>query len=128
MDNKEIIRSAFRDIFGSDKVDEAKVALYFSPEYIQHVDGKTINYAQFIKHLHEQRKTLASIKVTFLTIASEGDIVFSNHLITATKHDGAELQGKVIAQFTVKDGKIVGCDELTLMLTGSKKDKDLGSR
>jgi hypothetical protein len=32
--------------------------------------------------------------------------------------DGNEIQGKVVAQFTIRDGRIVGCDELTHMIVG----------
>ena len=34
---------------------------------------------------------------------------------------------KVIAEFRLRDNKVYYCDELTHMLEGDDKDKDLGS-
>jgi len=126
--NKELVMTAFRDIFESEQFDIEVVARYFSSDYIQHVDGATIDYEQFIKHLKEQRIAVASFHVSFLSIASEDNIVFTNHLVTAIKKDGGKIKVKVMAQFTVKDGKIVACDELTHMLSGADEDRNLGSR
>lgn len=126
--NKDLLKEAFRNIIEAPVVDEKQIARYFSQDYIQHVDGKTINYTQFVSHIHTQRKTLASIKVTFLNVVSEGDTVFSNHLIRAHTKDGRILHGKVIGEFTIRDGKITGCDELTHIVGGTEEDQDLGSR
>jgi len=83
--NKELVMMAFQDIFESEQFDIEVVSRYFSPDYIQHVDGATIDYEQFIKHLKEQRKMVASFHVSFLSIAGEDNIVFTNHLVTAIK-------------------------------------------
>ena len=128
MENKEVIKAAFRAAFDSDTVREEAVTRYFSRDYIQHVDGKTIGYVQFIEHLRAQRETIASFHIEFLAMASEGDIVFTNHKVRAVKKDGNEIEAKVIAQFTVCNGQIIACDELTRMVAGSEEDRDLGSR
>lgn len=127
-DNANILKEAFHNIIEADVVDDNQIARYFSKDYVQHVDGKTINYDQFVSHMHTQRKTLMSIKVTFLNVVSKGDIVFTNHIITAHTKDGRVLQGKVIGEFTIKDGQIIACDELTYMINRTEEDRDLGSR
>ncbi|SQI32658.1 Uncharacterised protein [Serratia plymuthica] len=44
------------------------------------------------------------------------------------KRDGGRSLVKVLAHFTVRDGKICACDELTQLLEGEHGDRDLGSR
>ena len=37
------------------------------------------------------------------------------------------MAAHVIAEFRLRDGKIVSCDELTHLLSGGERDRDLGS-
>lgn len=126
--HKELIKKAFRNTVEAQTLDDEQIARYFDASYIQHVDGTTIGYKQFVDHLYAQRKTVSSMKITFLNLACEGDIVFSNHTVTILKKDGTTIKAKVLAQFTIKDNKIIACDELTHIVGGTQQDKDLGSR
>jgi len=126
--NKELIKQAFRHIIEAETVDEKQIARFFSPDYIQHVDGHTIGYDEIVRHLYEQRRTIAAMEVNFLALAGEGNLVFTNHVVSARRKDGGRIKVKVIAQFTFQGDKIVSCDELTHMISGRAEDKDLGSR
>jgi hypothetical protein len=50
------------------------------------------------------------------------------HLVDAEKTNGDTIRAKVIAFYTVRDGKIVHVDELTHLLHGADEDRDMGSR
>lgn len=128
VDNKILLKNAISDIFDGDTVDENVVAKYFSKDYIQYVDGKTLDYQQFIEHLHTQRKTVYNIRFTFEHLVSEGDKVVSIHYPEADKRSGGRIKAKVIALFIIKNNKIILCDELTHLIVGDKEDHDLGSR
>lgn len=39
-----------------------------------------------------------------------------------------KVKAKVHALFTIEDGQLTSCDELTYLLEGSKEDENLGSR
>src|ERR1700733_1406009 len=125
---KDIVVGALREIVEAGVVDRAMIDRYFSPEYVQHVDGKTLGYAEMLPHLLKQKEALVSVKVTILGVAEEGDFVFTNHEVVAVKKTGERVRFKVLAQFTVRDQKIIGCDELTRMIEGHAQDRDLGSR
>ena len=127
MNNKDFIKNAFAEIYKGDAVDETVVAHYFSKDYIQHVDGKTLNYQQFVDHLYAQRKAIYNVTITFEHLISEGDKVVSIHYPTADKFSGGKIKAKVIALFVIKNDKIVLCDELTHLIEGSSEDRDLGS-
>ena len=125
---KNLIRNLFNEVLGAPTVDISVIEKYVDPSYEQKVDGVTLNYDDFIQHMRKQKTVIASVSVEFLAIVEEGDTVFTNHIVTATKKDGSALKSKVIAQFTIRNNRLVGCDELTHLLAGSKEDRDMGSR
>lgn len=125
--NKIVLRKAFKAIFESDNVDEAIIAHYFSPDYIQWVDGHELDYSGFINHLKAQKMRVARVNIDFKSLVAEGNKVASIHLIDAMTRDGHPVIGKVVAQFTFKEGKILACEELTFIQHAREEDKNLGS-
>lgn len=127
-DPKSIVLRAFKDVVEARFFDQAAIELCFSENYKQCVDGKILKYSEFLEHLRKQKERIAEAKVTIIEMISEKSIVFTNHEVDVVAIDGARSKFKVIAQFTVLNGKIVACDELTRMISGTKDDQDLGSR
>jgi ketosteroid isomerase-like protein len=97
--------------------DAGNLDRYFSPSYVQDVDGEHMDYTHFLDHA----RTLKALVVDSSTIA---DI----HLIEAEKADGGRLSTKVFAFFFVEDGRIGRVRELTRLVRGDAADRDLGSR
>ncbi|MDR0576839.1 MAG: nuclear transport factor 2 family protein [Candidatus Accumulibacter sp.] len=125
---RQVIIDLFNDILGAPSVDISAVQKYVDPAYVQHVDGVTLDYPGFIEHLRKQKQVIDSMTVEFLAMVEDGETVFTNHIVTAAKKDGSRIRAKVMAQFTVRDGRVIGCDELTQLLSGNPEDRDLGSR
>ena len=125
---KKLILSIFENIMQSSSLDIIEVEKYISPDYVQFVDGVELNYSGFVEHIKKQKEVIQSLSVDFLSMAEEGDTIFTNHVVTATKKDGSIIRVKVIAQFTIHDNRLVRCDELTHLLSGSHEDRDIGSR
>lgn len=125
--NKELVKKAI--IYAIENRDpNLDYSKYISKDYVQHVDGKTFNFAQYVQHMEHIKNILKSMSVFFQDIIAEGNKVVTVHIVKGTKEDGTEMAAKVIALFTVKDGKIVSCDELTHMIKGQEEDRDMGSR
>ncbi|HHF2906915.1 TPA: hypothetical protein ACPJZ5_004788, partial [Vibrio diabolicus] len=101
---------------------------YVDPSYIQKVDGVELDYDSFVNHIEAQKKVISKLDVNFLTLVQEGNVVFSNHVVTAHKKDGSIIKVKVIAQFTIHNNRLVLCDELTRLIEGGGEDHDIGSR
>jgi predicted SnoaL-like aldol condensation-catalyzing enzyme len=128
MENKEIVRNLFKNVFESPEFNEEILRNYVDTAYIQQVDGKTLNYPEFVLHIKLLKEKVNSLNVEFLTLVEEGDIVFSNHIVSLTLNDGKKGKSHGIAEFRIRDGKLYSCDELTFLVEGREKDKDLGSR
>ncbi|UOB17960.1 nuclear transport factor 2 family protein [Abyssalbus ytuae] len=127
MESKVFIESGFKRIFGSTGFDEDFIREIFDQSYIQHVDGKTLELEEFIKHIKVLKERTKSIKVDFKTLIEEGDTVFSNHVVTATMKDHTKTIIHVIAEFRVRNGKMYYCDELTSLIDGNPNNSNLGS-
>lgn len=124
---KRLIVAIFREVVLPPTLDMGAVERYISRDYVQTVDGVTLDYAGFVEHMGKQKQVLASLTVDFLAMAEEGETVFSNHIVSATKKDGSQVRVKVIAQFVVRNGLLSRCDELTRLLSGNEADRGLGS-
>lgn len=109
-------------------MDQNLLSEYFSPDYIQYVDGKKINYNDFIKHIQLLKNKISKMSISIKSIVAEDNIVFTNHEVFTIMSDGRTGKTKVIAEFRLNKGKIYYCDELTHMIEGDDKDRDLGSR
>jgi len=129
MSNKAIIKAALQAVIANVNGFSIEViASYFSVNYHQNVNGNVLFYDDFVKHIAALYQVLKSVEITIIAMVQDGQTVFSHHHVHAKKYDGSEVHTQVIAQFTLQDGKIIQCDELTHLITGSDEDHDLGSR
>ena len=127
MENKEFIKEGFKRMFETSAFDEAFIRTMLASSYIQHVDGKTLVFEDFIRHLKALKEKTQSIKIHFKTLATEGEVVFSNHVVTVIMNDHSQTMIHVIAEFHIKEGKVYYCDELTSLIDGDAQNSDLGS-
>lgn len=126
--NKSLVERAFQDVFASDGFDEGAIARYFSPRYVQKTDGHTVDFAGFVAHVRELKRTVTNVKITFEHMVAEGASVVSIHRAEAEKIAGGRISIRVFALFVIDEGKIVLCDELTRLEQGAAEDHDLASR
>ncbi|HEX3376689.1 MAG TPA: nuclear transport factor 2 family protein [Candidatus Acidoferrales bacterium] len=126
--NKSLVEHAFQNVFASDAFDEGMIACYFSPQYVQKTDGRTLDFLGFVAHVHELKRTLKNVKITFERLVAEGATVVSIHRAEAEKVADGRIAIRVFALFVIDSGKIVLCDELTRLEQGAAEDHDLASR
>ncbi|MGE0971731.1 nuclear transport factor 2 family protein [Klebsiella sp. WOUb02] len=124
----QIVIDALREIITNPRHEEDKIALYFSPDYQQQVDGKSLDYRGFVGHMALLKSLTAKMSLTVLAVAGDGDTVFTHHHVNVDKKSGQQSEIAVMARFTLASGRIVRCDELTRLLVGEPEDRDLGSR
>jgi hypothetical protein len=69
-DNKALIQATFIE---QDSFDEQVVSRYFSPKYVQKVDGKTLDFAGFSDHLRGLKAAVMNVHVVFEQMLAEGN-------------------------------------------------------
>lgn len=123
----ERVTQALRTIVGHPVHNEARIRALFAPDYQQYVDGKQLDFADFVTHMATLKKLTRSMEVTLLAIASQQDEVLTHHRVAIRKRDGNDSEVEVFAHFTLQDGMIIRCEELTRLLQGAAEDRQLGS-
>jgi ketosteroid isomerase-like protein len=104
------------------------VGAFFSPDYVQDVDGRRLDRGEFLNHVRVLKSTLDSATVTFKEIAADGTTIADIHVVEARKKNGDRVRVKVMAFYTLENGKIRRIEELTYLLEGRAEDRDLGFR
>jgi ketosteroid isomerase-like protein len=123
----ELLRRLF-DAFTDPATTPEQFAELMTPDYIQRVDGKELDYAGFLDHSKALQASISSSKVTFEHIVTDGHSAAAVHIAEAVKSDGKRIRLKVIAYYQFRDHRVSLVDELTHMLEGEAGDRDLGSR
>lgn len=123
-----VVQTALQLVVGNPQHQPMLITELFSRDYCQMVDGNTLNFEQFLQHMALLKQITRSMTLEILAMVAEGDAVLTHHLVNVEKHDGSQSQIRVLAHFTVRNGKIQSCVELTRLLVGEHEDRDLGSR
>ena len=126
--NKALIRRMFQDVFEKDSFDRNILERYFSPKFIQHADGKTLDFEGLINHVHELKRTVTHLSFSFEHMLAEGNKVMDIHRVDGEKRAGGAVSVRLFSLWVIEDGKIVLCDELSRIEEGAAEDRDLGSR
>jgi hypothetical protein len=100
---------------------------YVSRDFINKVDDKTFNFDQWVTHQKNIKTLVQSMKPTFVTLVAENNIVAVTYFIHLIKKDGSELDVKDMGFFVIKNHKIIYVEELTRLINGAEKDKNIGS-
>lgn len=126
--NKLLIQQMFRDVLEMDSSDERVIDRYFSPAYVQRVDGKTLDFAAFRDHIRELKKILTNLRFTIEHMVAEGGKVMEIHRVEGERRAGGTFAVRLFSLWVIEDGKIVLCDEVSRVEQGAPEDRDLGSR
>ncbi|MGN7864374.1 hypothetical protein [Chryseobacterium sp. 22458] len=124
---KHIIEQVFSRILENPVLDETLIEKYFSRQYVQLVDHTRLNYDEFVLHIKKLKDKVSEQKIEIISYAENENSIFTKHIARSVLKDGSIVIHKVLAEFTVSDGKIIQCDELTLLLEGTHDARNLGS-
>ncbi|AMO47061.1 SnoaL-like domain-containing protein [Kosakonia oryzendophytica] len=106
--------------------DEAKIRAFFSPQYRQYVDGESLDFHGFVDHMARLKQLTHAIEVTIIAIAHADQEVLTHHRVVVSKKAGGQSHVDVLAHFTLQDGMIIRCEELTRLIQGPEGDRSLG--
>ena len=110
---------------------EAKIPKYFDRDYVQHVDGKTIGYDEFVEHMRVVHGKIQDVSVRWKELhayafANDGKRethIFSHHVVSyKDRASGAEGSAEVCGLFKCGTDLIFECNEMTTVTHGSLAD------
>lgn len=123
-----LVSQALQTVITCPVHDESVLQSFFSPDYQQCVDGKVLNYRNFVRHMQTLKHHSRQIQCRIIVSAAAQQSVFTHHLVAVTQSDGQVSEFEVMAHFELRDGRIYRCHELTRQTAGPQHDRDLGSR
>lgn len=85
MSNLMLVQQALASVLGQNIGKIEVIEQYFSPDYIQIVDGKRIDYNEFVAHLNVLKNAVDSISITIKSIAEGEGCVHTQHIACAKK-------------------------------------------
>lgn len=127
MDITQRIALALRSVVCHPDHNEAKIREFFSPDYQQIVDGQALDFTGFVEHMARLKHLTHAIDVTVVAIAGQNNDVLTHHRVAVSKKDGTQAHIDVFAHFTLENGLISRCEELTRLVQGTAQDRSLGS-
>jgi uncharacterized tellurite resistance protein B-like protein len=119
------LREALRDILSQLFAGTLDPAQVMTADYIQHTDGKRLDYNGFVAHLKHVRNAVREVRFEVLGACCTGNLLADRHIAEVHHHDG-HISRIEVSMFTrLADGRITSIDETTRSLDGSDADRDL---
>lgn len=125
-DVSQRVAQALHSIVCTPEHDEAKIREFFSPQYRQYVDGESLDFRGFVEHMARLKQLTHAIELTIIAIAHANQEVLTHHRVAVSKKGGGVSHVDVLTHFTLQDGMIIRCEELTRLIQGAEEDHSLG--
>ncbi|WP_115720236.1 hypothetical protein [Gallaecimonas mangrovi] len=127
MTHLEYVTNLMADL-GNPERPISTLADYFCADYVQKVDGKTLNLDDFLNHASALRSQLQSAKVRFIEHLEQPGKLATLHEVEALKTDGSRARLQVYAFWHFShDGRLRTVNEVSRVLEGSQSDSQLAS-
>jgi len=126
MNNAQRVAQALREIICKPEHNEATIRAWFSADYQQYVDGETLDFSGFVSHMAALKGLTQAMDIELVAIVGQDTTVLTHHIVTVKKA-GQPSRIEVFAHFTLRDGLIIRCEELTRLVAGAEQDRLLGS-
>lgn len=121
------VKEMLEQVIESKTYEEEVILQYFSPAYEQFVDHSKLDFEGFKQHIKKLKQLIETVEVQLVNTAVQDNTVFTKHIVHSVLKDGSQHTHKVLAEFTFAGDKIIRCEELTCMVSGSEEVKNLGS-
>jgi hypothetical protein len=100
-------------------------AQLMSPDYVQHTDGRRLDYAGFVAHLQHVRNAVREVRFAVLDACCSGNLLADRHIAEVHHHDGRISRIEVSMFTRLAGGRITRIDETTHSLDGNDADREL---
>ncbi|KAF4448639.1 mitochondrial substrate carrier [Fusarium albosuccineum] len=124
----ESFAKGFESMFVGDPEDaSAHLERLFAPTYTQEVDGKVLNYSEFVDHIRHLRKVITAVKVKVNQFLRDGNQLAERHTVRVEFSNKPPSEFDVFLFGTVQeDGRMLSVVETTRQTEGHDGDRNLG--
>ncbi len=122
------LRGAVEKFYTDTFHDDAQIRRYFAATYVQHVDGKTLHFDEFLLHVGFLRRATKSLRFEVIDAVYTDGLLADRHRVHIVKDNGETAEVEVLAFLRIEDGRIFELNEVTQVIRGEAADRALGSR
>ncbi len=110
-----------------DKNQDPKVAIeeFFHKDYNQTINGLSLNRAEYINHIIEQRKTIESMEFKLKNHMLQDDKLFIIYNARGKNIEGNDIEAEIIAYFEFKNEKLFKIHGQVHLIKGNSSDIDM---
>jgi len=94
-------------------------------DYVQHTDGKRLDYSGFVAHLHHVRSSVQKVRFQVLDASCNGDTLADRHVAEIHHNDNRISHIEVYLFAKLAGNKIRSIHEVTRSLDGNDVDRAL---
>ncbi|KAF5601971.1 uncharacterized protein FSUBG_7953 [Fusarium subglutinans] len=125
----EEYEKGFESIFiGEPETTQADLEGLFTQDYTSIVDGKRIDFPEFVEHIQHLRQVTTAIKVQITHFLRQGNELAERHFVTAKFSNKPPSKYEVFLFATVDEsGRIERLVETLRQMDGLEEHKNLGS-
>lgn len=105
----------------------ATVERFFHPDYEQCINGITLNRAEYIQHVIEQKKNMKIETIDYKHVLEKGNELFAIYYPKGRNIKNLPLEAEVIAYFLFEKQKILRIQGQVRLIKGDLVDVDMNN-
>jgi hypothetical protein len=98
--------------------DETSVQRYFAPTYVQHANGDSMDYEQFLEHLDHLRRFGRRVVFKVAEAVDGGGVIAERHIVELIDQDNEQSLIETFCFIRFANGRIAQIHELYRVISG----------
>jgi len=127
MNHTERLKAVWRDVYDPRQNVTDVIEQYFDEDYTQCINGVTMDRAQYIDHVMEQKKNMVVDTMDYQHIIEKDDELFALYYPKGKNSSGLPVEAEVIAYYQFKHHKILRIHGQVRLIHGDLSDVDMKS-
>jgi len=120
---KNLLHSMYQEIFANPDA----APRFFSEDYVQTTDGRTLSYSEFIEHIRHVISVTERIEIEVVDVIRDGNRIADRHTVRWTRKDGTRSLLEVYLFGTLTNGRFTRVIEATRLIEGDESSRALAS-
>lgn len=127
MSHIDHLKEIWAAVYDPKKDVRAEVEAFFHHDYIQWINGITMNRPEYIDHVISQKRNMVIKNIEYAQFIEKEDVLFAIYYPKGQTHEGENIEAEVIAYFQFKEGKILKIHGQVRLIKGEFSDVDMES-
>lgn len=125
MNHLENIFQIWNRLYDKDQDTKSVIEFFFHDDYMQCINGVSMNRREYIDHVIEQKKNIKSMEFKYKNYLSQANELFIIYNAKGKNILDDDVEAEIIAYFEFKDTKVLKIHGQVHLLKGNPSDVDM---